>query len=112
MHAVMDSHMHDNFDSDSEMPHQEASEDTPAGNGTNGGAANAAAAKSGGGGLRSFFKVPEKRPDGAKRMHAGGEGAGGNGGDATRGGRGGDAGVAICSNDFPTARFVHWFPYF
>lgn len=56
--------MNDEFDSDSEMPQQQASDTA---------AAPASTMKSGTGGLKSFFKVPEpKKSIATKRMHAGG----------------------------------------
>lgn len=76
----MDSHMHEPWDSDSEMPQREAAADPDAG----AAGSTAAPAKSGAGGLRGFFKVPEK-PKATKRAQADVAGANGKSGGANSG---------------------------
>jgi hypothetical protein len=73
--AALDSQMHGTFDSDTEMPPQDASDASAAG--TIRSAQPSAAAKIGSGCLRSFFKVPERRkPESERTMHSAGAGSG------------------------------------
>ena len=75
----MDSHMHEPWDSDSEMPQREAAA-ADAGEASS----TVAPAKSGAGGLRGFFKVPEKSKA-TKRAQADMAGANGKSGGANSG---------------------------